>query len=59
MKRDAVYYANLNPTLGSHLANAALFPLSANQINNSAARIVTSLPITHLIDITEGNAVLS
>ncbi|UBF26032.1 type II toxin-antitoxin system PemK/MazF family toxin [Kovacikia minuta CCNUW1] len=46
MKRGEIYYANLNPTVGSETAKRRPVLLISNDANNRAANTVTILPIT-------------
>ncbi len=46
MKRGEIYYADLNPTVGSETAKRRPVLLVSNDANNRAASTVTVLPIT-------------
>lgn len=46
MKRGEIYYANLDPTLGSEIAKRRPVLLVSNNANNRAASTVSVLPIT-------------
>ncbi|MEM6717277.1 MAG: type II toxin-antitoxin system PemK/MazF family toxin [Cyanobacteria bacterium P01_D01_bin.6] len=46
MKRGEIYYANLNPTVGSEIAKRRPVLIVSNNANNRAASTVTILPIT-------------
>lgn len=46
MKRGEIYYANLDPTIGSETAKRRPVLLVSNNANNRAANTVTILPIT-------------
>jgi mRNA interferase MazF len=46
MKRGEIYYANLNPTVGSEIAKRRPVLIVSNDINNWAATTLTILPIT-------------
>ncbi|MGD1931483.1 MAG: type II toxin-antitoxin system PemK/MazF family toxin [Leptolyngbyaceae cyanobacterium] len=46
MKRGEIYYADLNPTVGSEIAKRRPVLLVSNNANNRAASTVTILPIT-------------
>lgn len=46
MKRGEIYYANLNPTMGSEIAKRRPVLIVSNNANNRAASTVTILPIT-------------
>ena len=46
MKRGEIYYANLNPTVGSEAAKHRPVLIVSNNANNRAAGTVTILPIT-------------
>ena len=46
MKRGDIYYANLNPTVGSETAKRRPVLIVSNDANNRAASTVTILPIT-------------
>jgi mRNA interferase MazF len=46
MKRGDIYYANLNPTVGSETAKRRPVLIVSNNANNRAASTVTILPIT-------------
>lgn len=46
MKRGEIYYANLNPTIGSEIAKRRPVLVVSNNANNRAASTVTILPIT-------------
>ena len=46
MKRGEIYYANLNPAVGSEVAKRRPVLIISNDANNRAASTVTILPIT-------------
>jgi mRNA interferase MazF len=46
MKRGEIYYANLNPTVGSEVSKRRPVLIVSNDANNRAANTVTVLPIT-------------
>ena len=46
MKRGEIYYANLDPVLGSETGKRRPVLIVSNDINNRAATTVTVLPIT-------------
>lgn len=46
IKRGEIYWANLNPTLGSEIAKTRPVLVVSNDINNEHADTVTILPIT-------------
>ncbi|MGL5033593.1 MAG: type II toxin-antitoxin system PemK/MazF family toxin [Microcystaceae cyanobacterium] len=46
MKRGEIYYANLDPTIGSEIAKRRPVLIVSNDINNRAATTLTILPIT-------------
>ena len=46
MKRGEIYYANLNPAVGSEIAKRRPVLVVSNDANNRAANIITILPIT-------------
>jgi mRNA interferase MazF len=46
MKRGEIYYANLNPAVGSEVAKRRPVLIVSNDANNRAASTVTILPIT-------------
>jgi mRNA interferase MazF len=46
MKRGEIFYANLNPTIGSEIAKRRPVLVVSNNANNRAASTVTILPIT-------------
>ncbi|WP_017295813.1 type II toxin-antitoxin system PemK/MazF family toxin [Geminocystis herdmanii] len=46
MKRGDIFYANLNPTIGSEIAKIRPVLIVSNDINNRMASTVTVLPIT-------------
>lgn len=46
MKRGEIYYANLDPTIGSEIAKRRPVLIVSNDINNRAASTLTILPIT-------------
>lgn len=49
MKRGEIYYANLDPTVGSETAKRRPVLIVSNDSNNRAASTVTVLPITSSI----------
>jgi len=46
MKRGEIYYANLDPTVGSEVSKRRPVLIVSNNANNRAASTVTILPIT-------------
>ncbi|MBE9168217.1 type II toxin-antitoxin system PemK/MazF family toxin [Pleurocapsales cyanobacterium LEGE 06147] len=46
MKRGDVYYANLDPAVGSETAKLRPVLIVSNNVNNSAANTVTIVPLT-------------
>jgi mRNA interferase MazF len=46
MKRGEIYYANLDPSLGSEMAKRRPVLIVSNNINNQVGATVTILPIT-------------
>ena len=46
MKRGEIYYANLDPTVGSQISKRRPVLIVSNNANNRAASTVTILPIT-------------
>jgi mRNA interferase MazF len=46
MKRGEIYYANLNPAIGSEMAKRRPVLIVSNDINNRAATTVTILPLS-------------
>jgi mRNA interferase MazF len=46
MKRGEIYYADLNPTVGSEINKRRPCLIVSNDANNRGARTVTVLPIT-------------
>ncbi len=46
MKRGEIYYANLDPTVGSQVSKRRPVLIVSNNANNRAASTVTILPIT-------------
>lgn len=46
MKRGEIYYANLNPAVGSEMAKRRPVLVVSNNANNRTANIITILPIT-------------
>ncbi len=46
MKRGDIYYANLDPTIGSEIKKKRPVLIISNNANNHAANTVTVLPIT-------------
>ncbi len=46
MKRGEIYYANLNPSVGSEMSKNRPVMIVSNDINNRAASTITILPIT-------------
>ena len=50
MKRGDIYYANLNPTLGSEIAKHRPVLIISNDRNNRASDTVTIVPITSNIE---------
>jgi mRNA interferase MazF len=50
MKRGEIYYANLDPTVGSEVNKRRPVLLVSNNVNNRANTLVTVLPITSSID---------
>ena len=50
MKRGEIYYANLDPAIGSETAKSRPVLIISNDINNRAANTVTVLPITSNVE---------
>ncbi|MDJ0532825.1 MAG: type II toxin-antitoxin system PemK/MazF family toxin [Xenococcaceae cyanobacterium MO_207.B15] len=50
MKRGEIYYANLDPTVGSEIAKRRPVVIVSRDSNNRAANTVTILPITSQCD---------
>lgn len=50
MKRGEIYYANLDPTVGSEVNKRRPVLIVSNNVNNRANTLVTVLPITSSID---------
>ncbi len=46
MKRGEIYYANLDPTVGSEINKRRPVLIVSNDINNRVSDVVTVLPIT-------------
>lgn len=46
MKRGELYYANLNPTVGSEISKKRPVLIVSNNANNKASSTLTVLPIT-------------
>jgi len=46
MKRGEIYWANLDPTIGSEISKTRPVLLVSNDINNEVSETVTVLPIT-------------
>src|SRR3990167_2970769 len=46
MKRGEIYYADLNPTIGSEINKKRPVLIISNDANNKAASTITVLPIT-------------
>jgi mRNA interferase MazF len=46
MKRGEIYFANLDPSIGSETAKRRPVLIASNDINNQAATTITILPIT-------------
>jgi len=46
MKRGEIYFANLDPSIGSETAKCRPVLIVSNDINNQAATTITILPIT-------------
>ena len=46
MKRGEIYYAQLNPTLGSEMGKRRPVLIISNDINNRVSSTITILPIT-------------
>jgi len=46
MKRGEIYFANLDPSIGSETAKRRPVLIVSNNINNQAATTITVLPIT-------------
>ena len=46
MKRGEIYYANLNPSVGSEMSKNRPVLIVSNDINNRAGSTITILPIT-------------
>ncbi len=49
MKRGEIYYANLNPTIGSEINKKRPVLIISNNANNKASSTVTVLPLTSQI----------
>lgn len=49
-KRGEIYWANLDPTLGSEIAKTRPVVIVSNDINNEYAATITVLPITSSTD---------
>ncbi|SMF96569.1 mRNA interferase MazF [Methylomagnum ishizawai] len=50
MKRGEIYYANLDPVVGSEVAKRRPVLIVSNDRNNRAASTVTAVPITSSIE---------
>lgn len=50
MKRGEIYYANLNPTIGSETGKRRPVLIVSNDINNRVANTITILPITSNVE---------
>jgi mRNA interferase MazF len=50
MKRGEIYYANLDPAIGSETAKRRPILIISNDINNRVANTVTILPITSNVE---------
>ncbi|MBF2026222.1 MAG: type II toxin-antitoxin system PemK/MazF family toxin [Oscillatoriales cyanobacterium C42_A2020_001] len=46
MKRGEIYYADLNPTIGSEVAKCRPVLIVSNNINNRVASTITVAPLT-------------
>ncbi|CAN5523189.1 hypothetical protein BH18ACI1_BH18ACI1_08100 [soil metagenome] len=46
MKKGEIYWANLNPTVGSEISKTRPVLIVSNNINNQYAATVTILPMT-------------
>ena len=46
MKRGEIYYANLNPAVGSEVAKRRPVLIVSNDVNNKVANTITVVPIT-------------
>ena len=46
MKRGEIYFANLDPTIGSEIRKKRLVLIVSNNANNKAASTITIVPIT-------------
>jgi mRNA interferase MazF len=46
MKRGDIFYANLDPVIGSEAAKNRPVVIVSNNVNNRAANVVTILPLT-------------
>lgn len=46
MKRGEIYYANLNPAVGSEVAKRRPVLIVSNDVNNRVANTITVIPIT-------------
>jgi len=50
VKRGDIYWANLDPTIGSEISKKHPVLIVSNDINNQYASCVTILPITKITD---------
>jgi mRNA interferase MazF len=50
MKRGEIYYADLNPTVGSEINKRRPVLIVSNDANNRAASTITVLPLTSKVD---------
>lgn len=50
MKRGEIYYADLNPAVGSEIAKRRPVLIVSNDINNKVSLTVTVLPISSQVD---------
>jgi mRNA interferase MazF len=58
MTRGEIYYANLDPAIGSEQAKRRPVLIVSNDANNRAADTVTVLPVTSRVDIVRSFEVL-
>lgn len=58
MRRGEIYYANLDPTVGSEQAKRRPVLIVSNDANNRAANTVTVLPVTSQVAVVRSFEVL-
>lgn len=58
MKRGDIYYANLDPAIGSEQAKRRPVLIVSNDANNRAANTVTVLPVTSQVAVVRSFEVL-